>query len=150
MIISREGVREDIIEYRVEPSAAHFGGIEGLEGTGGGISGIGKEGLIIDLALAVKAVKGGPWEKNLTPDFKLIRRAAIRVERQGDGRNGLDIIGHDIATGAITTGDGTDQTSMFIDEGDGGSVILHFAANGHLLRGEELAHGIDPRVHFLN
>ena len=91
------------------------------EGTGGGVAGVGEQGLSPALPLVVQGVKDLFGHEHLAPDDEMLRRA---IHPQGDGPHGAQVGGHVLPHLAIPPGGSPDEQAVFIFQSHGQAV--HF------------------------
>ena len=101
-----------------------LGGDPGIllaEGAGGGVAGIGEQGLAPALPLVVQGVEHLFGHEHLAPDDEMLRRT---VHPQGDGPHGAQVGGHVLPHLAIPPGGPPDEQAVFIFQSHGQAV--HF------------------------
>ena len=97
----------------------------------GGVTRIGKEGLLLRLTLSIEALKLGPRQEHLATHLKPLR-PALATQSEGNGADGAHIGRHVVATHAIAACHGRHEPPAFVNERDRCAVILQL---GHHLEG---------------
>ena len=140
---------QQVIEVGIEPPGSHYGRVLRFEGAGRRVAGVGKEGLLLLLALLVERLEDRPGHEYLAPNLKRVG-VVVAPQLQGNAANGLHILGHIIAPGTVAPGHGLHQPSVLVDERDGGTVEFQFAHQLELLAHQPRAHPVVEGGHLFN
>ena len=91
-------------------------GVQLPQGTGGGVPGIGHEGLALQLPLGVDGLKHGPGHVDLPPDNE-----PGQLFRQGhrDGADGAEILRHVLPHPSVAPGGAPDEHTVPVFQGHG-------------------------------
>ena len=101
-----------------------FGGNSGIQlpqRTGGGVAGIGKQGLPLRFLTRIQSLKAFLGHIDLTPDNKPFRSA---LQCHGDGMDGFQILRHVLAHHAVAPGCAPDEHAVPVLQGHGQAVHL--------------------------
>lgn len=142
----RQGARPyEVIKIGIQAAACHLAGVECLESAGGGIARVGKERLLVELALAVEALELLPGHQNLASYLKETR-PAFALELKRYRFDGLDIGRDHVTALAVTARHGAHKAPVLIDERYRCAVEFHFAHNIKLFAAKPLAHTAEPFI----
>ena len=89
------------------------------QGTGGGISGIGKGFFAVFFQCFVQTAEGFLGHEHLAPDDQTLRRV---LKSHGDGANGPQILGHILTHDSVASGRPPDKLAVYILQGHGQPV----------------------------
>ena len=110
-------------------------GIQLLERAGRGVARIGKDRQPLLVTLCIDPGKGLLRQIDLAPHLEDPRRLAPQGCR--DDADGADIARHLVTGGSVTTGRGTGEAPVLIEEGDRHTVHLRFDRHRDLLAGKK-------------
>ena len=128
MAVARQVVAQHIIKVGIKMPAGHQGRVLTFQGAARRITRIGKQRFFCRLTLGIKPLEHLPGHQYLTSYLKF-RRPVIPGQHQGNGTDGLHVVGHVITTNAIATGHGTHQSALLIGERNGKAVVFHLATD---------------------
>jgi hypothetical protein len=128
-------VAEEVVGVEVELAGGGNGGIEDAEGAGGGIAGVGVEGLAVLLALFVEAIEGVAGHDDFAADLK----GLLEGDAQGQATDGTGVFGDILAGKPVAAGDGALEQAAGVVDGEGEAIELEFGGVGEGLSGEEVA-----------
>ena len=132
MVFEGKIVSYDMIKDALQAAAAHLLRVEGLEGAGGGVAGVGKWSVPDIRAFLVQGVEGCEGHVYLASYLKVPRHVP---DIGRNGRDGPDILGNVVPYGSVPPREGSNELSPGITEADGCAVELQLAAVGELLTG---------------
>ena len=121
----------DVEQHDVQPPGGGNFGVQLAQGAGGGIAGIGEQGLSLQLPLLVEPGKGLLGHIYLPPDNEL---AGGPFDLHGDGADGAQVFRHVLPHGAVPPGGAPDKHAVPVLQGHGQPVHLGFHQVFHPLR----------------
>ena len=148
--VERQVVAQQEIENRIQTAARNLGAVLQLERAGGSVARVGKQGLLVELALLVQFLKTLPRQDNLATHLKLVGQVDEPRDFQRHRLDGDDIGGHVVALHAVAAGHGAHQPPVFIGHRDGRAVILHLAHNLAGLTTQAVLGAAQEVLHFLD
>ena len=114
------------VEYSdIQPPPGGDLGVQLPQGAGGGVAGIGHEGLSLDLPLAVQFFKDGAGHVHLAPDDE---PGQLLRQGHGDGADGSQILRHVLSDAAVASGGAADEHAVPVLQRHGQAVHLRLHA----------------------
>ena len=105
-------------------------GVQLPQGTGGGVAGIGHQGLALELPGVVDLLEHRPGHVDLSPDDE---PGELFRQRHGDGADGLEILRHVLPHPAVAPGGAPDEDAVPVFQCHGQAVHLGLHGVGHRL-----------------
>ena len=139
------GVAEGV-DVDLQAAGGGHGGVELADGAGGGVAGIGVEGFVIGLALAVEVGEGLLGHEDFAAYFEAGR--GIFQQGKGDGGDGAEVVGNVFAAVAVAAGGALGEAAVFVGEGYGEAVYLEFADEVEGVFAEEVGDAAMPGGEF--
>ena len=152
VVVGCEGqvVTQHEIEDGIQPATCHLGTVLQLERTGGGIAGIGKQRLFVELAFGIEFLKTLPGQQDFASHLKLVGQIVHTGDFQWHAFDGDDIGGHIVALHAIAACHGSHQSSFLIGHRYRRAVIFHLAHNLAGLTAQAVLGAAQEILHFLD
>ena len=118
----RAALRQLEVEHSdVQPPLGGDLGIELAERAGGGVAGVGHEGLALDLTAGIDLLEHAAGHVDLAPDDKT---GQLLRQRHGDGADGAEVLRHVLAHLAVAPGRAPDEHAVTVLQGHGQAVHL--------------------------
>ena len=119
-------------------------GIQLPQRPGGGVPGVGHQGLALQLPLGVDALKHGPGHVDLAPNDE---PGQLFRQCHGNGTDGAEVLRHVLAHPAVSPGGAPDEHAVPVFQGHGQAV--HLGLHGIFRHGAEgLLHLLAEGGHF--
>ena len=118
----RAALRQLEVEHSdVQPPLGGDLGVKLAERAGGGVAGVGHEGLALDLTAGVDLLEHAAGHVNLAPDDKT---GQLLRQRHGDGADGAEVLRHVLAHLSVAPGRTTDEHAVTVLQRHGQAVNL--------------------------
>jgi hypothetical protein len=126
-------VAEEEVGVEVEAAGGGDAGVEDAEGSGGGVAGVGEGGIAGGFAGGVEGLKIGA----VHDDFATNLEGFGLGRGQGYGADGAGVGGDVFAGRSVAAGEGLEELTVFVSQGEGEAVEFEFAVVEGLFGGEE-------------
>ena len=122
VVIVGQVVRIDGVEETIQPTSGHKRRVFVFEGACRSVAGVGVQLLSCRFALGVQPFKFGVRQEDLSSDFEPLGVIAAELER--DAFDGAHVFGDVLSLAAVAAGEGTNQRSVLVAQGNGHAVVL--------------------------
>ena len=122
----RKVLAHHIVEAEVEAAAGHLGALLQLQGSGGGVAGIGERRFTDVFPLFVQRLEASEVHQDLAAHLEKVGIAGA-LQPQWHRLDGADVGRHVVAFRAVAAGHGAGHQPVFVPDADGQPVVFQLA-----------------------